>query len=89
MVGWHQRLDAPELESAPGDAEGQGGLARCRPQGPEKLDTTKRLSKTQKRTLLYQTASCLSDGDRSRDGPSVTHTGMRSRNGNEDRRACR
>ena len=33
MVGWHQRLDAREFEQAPGDPEGQGGLARCSPRG--------------------------------------------------------
>ena len=27
MVGWHHRLDGHELEQAPGDNAGQGGLA--------------------------------------------------------------
>ena len=27
MVGWHHRLDGHEFEQAPGDDEGQGGLA--------------------------------------------------------------
>ena len=27
MVGWYHRLDAHELEQAPGDGEGQGSLA--------------------------------------------------------------
>jgi len=31
MVGWHHRLNGHELEQAPGDSEGQGGLACCRP----------------------------------------------------------
>ena len=34
MVGWHHRLDGHELEKAPGVADGQGGLACCRPWGP-------------------------------------------------------
>ena len=29
-----------EFEQAPGDSEGQGGLARCSPWGHEELDTT-------------------------------------------------
>ena len=31
MVGWHHRLYGHELEQAPGDSEGQGSLACCRP----------------------------------------------------------
>ena len=33
MVGRHHRLDGHEFEQAPGDGEGQGGLACCGPQG--------------------------------------------------------
>ena len=33
IVGWHHRLNGHEFEQAPGDGEGQGGLACCRPQG--------------------------------------------------------
>ena len=33
MVGWHHQLDRHEFERAPGDGEGQGGLACCRPWG--------------------------------------------------------
>ena len=29
MVGWHHRLDGREFEQAPGDGDGQGGLACC------------------------------------------------------------
>ena len=29
MVGWHHRLDGHEFEQAPGDGDGQGGLACC------------------------------------------------------------
>ena len=29
MVGWHHRLSGHEFEQAPGDGEGQGGLACC------------------------------------------------------------
>ena len=33
-----------EFEQAPGDSEGQGGLARCSPWGHEELDTTEPLN---------------------------------------------
>ena len=29
MVGWHHGLDGHEFEQAPGDGDGQGGLACC------------------------------------------------------------
>ena len=29
MVGWHHHLNGHEFEQAPGDGEGQGGLACC------------------------------------------------------------
>ena len=31
MVGWHHRPTGHEFEQAPGDREGQGGLACCSP----------------------------------------------------------
>ena len=31
MVGWCHRLNGHEFEQAPGDGEGQGGLACCSP----------------------------------------------------------
>ena len=31
MVGWHYLLNGQEFEQAPGDGEGQGGLACCSP----------------------------------------------------------
>ena len=33
MVGWHHRLDGHEFRQTPGDSEGQGSLACCRPGG--------------------------------------------------------
>ena len=33
MVGWHHQLNGCESEQAPGDSEGQGGLACCSPWG--------------------------------------------------------
>ena len=33
MVGWHHWLSGHECEQAPGDGEGQGGLACCGPWG--------------------------------------------------------
>ena len=44
MIGWHHQLDGHEFDQAPGDGEGQGSLARCRPWGRKELDTTERLS---------------------------------------------
>ena len=40
MVGWHHRLNGCEFEEAPGDGDGQGGLACCSPWGHKESDTT-------------------------------------------------
>ena len=40
MVGRHHRLNGHEFVQAPGDSEGQGSLACCRPRGPRELDMT-------------------------------------------------
>ena len=40
MVGWHHQLNGHEFEQAPGDDEGQGGLARCKPWSCKDLATT-------------------------------------------------
>ena len=39
MVGWHHWLNRHEFEQAPGDGEGQRGLACCSPWGRKELDT--------------------------------------------------
>ena len=44
MVGWHNRLNGHDFAQAPGDGEGQGGLACCSPWGRKWLDTTQRLN---------------------------------------------
>ena len=44
MVGWHRRLNGHEFEQAPGDGEGQGGLACCSPWGRKESDTTEQLN---------------------------------------------
>ena len=44
MVGWHHRLNGRECEQAPGDGEGQGSLACCRPWGCKESDTTEQLN---------------------------------------------
>ena len=46
IIGWHHRLNGHVFEQAPGDGEGQGSLACCRPQGhtTEQLNTTKFLA---------------------------------------------
>ena len=38
MVGWHHWLNRHELEQPPGDGEGQGSRASCRPQGRKESD---------------------------------------------------
>ena len=43
-VGWHHQHDEHEFAQAPGDGEGQGGLACCSPWGHKELDTTERLN---------------------------------------------
>ena len=40
MAGWHHKLDGHESEQAPGDGDGQGGLASCCPWGYRESDTT-------------------------------------------------
>ena len=49
MAGWHHRLHGRESEQAPGDGEGQGGLACCRPRGHTVPDVTERLNNSDKR----------------------------------------
>ena len=48
MVGWHHRLNEHEFEQAPGDGEGQGGLACCSPWGCKELDMTEQLNNNNK-----------------------------------------
>ena len=43
MVGWHHQLNGHEFQQAPGDGEGQGGLACCSPRGRKESDTPERL----------------------------------------------
>ena len=33
MIGWHHQVNVHESEQTPGDSEGQGSLACCRPWG--------------------------------------------------------
>ena len=40
MAGWHHRLNGHEFEQTPGDSEGQGSLACCRPGDYKELDMT-------------------------------------------------
>ena len=49
MVGWHHRLDGHECEQAPGDTEGQGGLACCSPWGCKESNTSQRLNSRQQK----------------------------------------
>ena len=47
MAGWHHGLDGHESEWAPGDGDGQGGLACCDSWGRKELDTTECLNWTE------------------------------------------
>ena len=44
MVGWRHRLNGHEFEQAPGDGEGQRGLACCCPRSYKELDVSERLN---------------------------------------------
>jgi len=44
MAGWHHQLDGREVESTPGDGDGQEGLACCGPWGRKESDMTERLN---------------------------------------------
>ena len=44
MVGWHHVFNGHEFEQAPGDGEGQGGLACCSPWGHKESDKTEQLN---------------------------------------------
>ena len=43
-AGWHYQSNERELGHAPGDGEGQGGLACCSPWGLKESDMTGRLN---------------------------------------------
>ena len=44
MVRWHHQLNGHESEQTPGDSEGQGSLACCRPWSHQESDATLQLS---------------------------------------------
>ena len=44
IVGWQHRPNEHEFEQAPGDGDGQGGLACCSPWGRKESDTTEQLN---------------------------------------------
>ena len=47
MAGWHHRRDGHEFERAPGDGDGQGGLACCVSWGRKESDRTEQLNWTE------------------------------------------
>ena len=47
MVGQHHQFNGHEFEQAPGDGEGQGGLACCCPWGCKESDMTERVNWTE------------------------------------------
>ena len=44
MIAWHHQLDGHKFEQAPGDGEGQGSLAYCRPWGHKESNMTEQLN---------------------------------------------
>ena len=44
IVGWHHQLNGHEFEQTPGESEGHGSLACCRPWVHKESDTTERLN---------------------------------------------
>ena len=57
MVEWHHRLNGHEFEQAPGDGEGQGGLACCSPWDHEESETTEGLNNNKAHEKMLITAS--------------------------------
>ena len=51
MVEGHRQLNGHKFEHAPGDGEGQGGLACCSTLGRKESDTTKSLNNSNKKKL--------------------------------------
>ena len=66
-VRWHHRLHGHEFEQAPGDGEGQGGLACCSPWDRRESDTTEPLNNSDQAPLSRQEywsgLPCLPPGD--------------------------
>ena len=46
MIGWHDWLDGPKFEQAPGDGDGQGSQVCCSPWGHKELGTIEWLNWT-------------------------------------------
>ena len=57
-VGWHHQLNGHEFELTPRVANGQGGLACCRPWGHKESDTTERLNWTELIGSLFLPILC-------------------------------
>ena len=58
MAGWHRCLNGHEFKPAPGDGEGQGGLACCSPWGHTELETTEWLNNNS--SMRREPGSCYS-----------------------------
>ena len=58
MVGWHRWLNGHEFKQAPGDGEGQGGLACRSPWGHTELETTEWLNNNS--NMRREPGSCYS-----------------------------
>ena len=62
MFGWHHRLNGHEFEQTPGDGEGQGSLACCRPWGCKESDITERQTFTSLKCLEEFKSLVIWDG---------------------------
>ena len=60
MVGWHHRLDGHEFEEAPGDGEGQGGLACYSSWNRKQSDMTEHVCRARNRSVHFS-RSVVSD----------------------------
>jgi len=67
MVGWHHQFN----RQAPGDSEGQGGLACCSPWSRKEWDTTERLNNSSSKVKKVACGQALVAGFRAHQGPSV------------------
>ena len=52
MAGWYHQLNEHEFEQAPGDGDGQGGLACCSPWGHKDLDMIEQLNNNNSMYIL-------------------------------------
>ena len=65
MVGWHHQFN----RQAPGDSEGQGGLACCSPWSRKEWDTTEQLNNSSSKVVKVACRQAPVAGVQSPPGP--------------------